>query len=70
MSSNITILNPNTPLAYLSPEVADLVQSRSYVTVATLSVSILSIPTPSTKETAPDHSHFSGICVGLDDGSA
>lgn len=43
MATNTTlppgVLNPYTPLAFLSPEVGDRVQEVSYVYIATLAVS-------------------------------
>jgi hypothetical protein len=55
-----SIINPHTPLAYLPPDLANLVQGFSYVTIATLSVRIL--PIPSTKETAWQFPFFRHMC--------
>jgi hypothetical protein len=41
MSSNIVVLNPYTPLAFLPPDLANLYQGSCYVVVAGLSVRTL-----------------------------
>ena len=66
MASNITfpVLNPDTPLAFLPPILADQFQVTCYIVVGSLSVSTRLQQSASLDL---DHPHFAGICVGLAD---